>query len=402
MLSNHPSSHYQPPSPPPLSELPPPPQGLPVYSFRGSESKTNGSHQRPIHEHSFSFTNRNSAPRYPRERDAYRPKRMKQNAFQNRGIDSLQEHRPLRHLRRDKDFVRRPQRDILKPRIATAQRPLLRLDQGNIPQQMLGHAADPKATKRFLSVDDMSDSSEEQMEESVSDQTESEIDKSHLKDTQQNGMLEVDYQTNVEPPSKRQALTLTNNESDVEVNIPRWSNPDPYTILPPLNDVSRKRKNVVKLIRKARIVADDRAKSNSTAAGDDFISFGLDDETNHYIRSPTSQSAEELIGGETSIIPGLGYDSRILSSKTDSMISTVTALGFRKRTHDDIADYSQERPSKRRKGISQTPNGFLMEDWVPRPKVNPTPWLDKQPQISTENMGFRWAFTVEWIHCLLT
>lgn len=47
-------------------------------------------------------------------------------------------------------------------------------------------------------------------------------------------------------PSKRARLNNLTNE-------PRWSNPDPYTALPPVDESNRKHKDVVKLIRKARV-----------------------------------------------------------------------------------------------------------------------------------------------------
>lgn len=57
---------------------------------------------------------------------------------------------------------------------------------------------------------------------------------------------------------------------------PKWSNPDPYTALPPPDESLAKRKDVVKMIRKAK-ASGGPAQSNS-GISQDFISFNLDEE----------------------------------------------------------------------------------------------------------------------------
>jgi non-canonical poly(A) RNA polymerase PAPD5/7 len=63
-------------------------------------------------------------------------------------------------------------------------------------------------------------------------------------------------------------------------NAIKWSNPDPYTALPPPDESQRKKKDVVKLIRKAR-VSTGAAKAKAETEPGDFISLdfgeGLDD-----------------------------------------------------------------------------------------------------------------------------
>ncbi|KAF2398471.1 hypothetical protein EJ06DRAFT_558303 [Trichodelitschia bisporula] len=64
---------------------------------------------------------------------------------------------------------------------------------------------------------------------------------------------------------------------------PKWSNPDPYTVLPP--EYTGPKKDVVKLIRKAKLEAADVAQArNSVVANDDFISF--DDEPQAPVPEP--------------------------------------------------------------------------------------------------------------------
>lgn len=58
---------------------------------------------------------------------------------------------------------------------------------------------------------------------------------------------------------------------------PKWSNPDPYTALPPPGEsLNRPKKDVVQLIRQAKVENQAEAKSNQTST--DFISLNFDDE----------------------------------------------------------------------------------------------------------------------------
>jgi non-canonical poly(A) RNA polymerase PAPD5/7 len=59
-----------------------------------------------------------------------------------------------------------------------------------------------------------------------------------------------------------------------EVFRSKWSNPDPYTVLP-AGDVAKKR-DVVKLIRKAKVAV--APIPNGLEANEDFISFGFEPE----------------------------------------------------------------------------------------------------------------------------
>ena len=56
---------------------------------------------------------------------------------------------------------------------------------------------------------------------------------------------------------------------------PKWSNPDPYTALPPPPEATGKRTDVVKLIRKAKISDDLDKESTDLAKNADFISFDM-------------------------------------------------------------------------------------------------------------------------------
>jgi non-canonical poly(A) RNA polymerase PAPD5/7 len=79
-------------------------------------------------------------------------------------------------------------------------------------------------------------------------------------------------------------------------SVPKWSNPDPYTALPP-SDVSRgKKTDVVDFIRKAKLAAEQEKESNQrndVADNVDFISFGMDDEET-IVPSATAESTQPV------------------------------------------------------------------------------------------------------------
>ena len=101
---------------------------------------------------------------------------------------------------------------------------------------MLG---DVNVTRRFLPANDMSDSDEEQMEESESDKDES--GGVSLKQYGADTALDNAIGDSAEPLAKRPAFGLSKFGSESEAHIPRWSNPDPYTSLPPIDDQHRKK-----------------------------------------------------------------------------------------------------------------------------------------------------------------
>jgi non-canonical poly(A) RNA polymerase PAPD5/7 len=113
----------------------------------------------------------------------------------------------------------------------------------------------------YRDVDELSDSDELDMD--ISDDEES-------------------YSNAAERPAKRARTNGINASATTTATapeVPKWSNPDPYTALPP-PETTRK-KDVVQLIRKARVEAEAKKPNVSTEAAD-FIScdFSDDEDTN--------------------------------------------------------------------------------------------------------------------------
>ena len=288
--------------------------------------------------------------------------------------------------------------------------------------------------RRFLPAEDVSDSDEESM-----DQSESDADN-----------VEQNDDGSLEPPKKRRNVGLRKRHGTDEGNLPKWSNPDPYTVLPPVEEEARKRKDVVKLIRKSDLhTAAKASQHNQVAANDDFISFGFEDDKasmpdgvppspgsvdqNGYgVGVPAAPSAprqqfshlENLHGESLGDAPGtyskvetanslgpppslfavapLGPEKIIVDTQLSRrMMSSETskggsgsnflpyddgALGNRKRTHDDEIKGGSVRP-RRKAGFGQA-NGSVLPEWLPLQNTDPTPWL-RRSDTMTANPGFR-------------
>lgn len=424
---------YDAPPPPPPSDLPPLPRGppppLPYGTLRGGDS------YRP----DFSFRPGNAAPQYPpagpRQSDSYRPP-------ENRRRRQGQPHSDSRNLNRSQHGRRQQQYGRVK--VATSARPLLQQnDGGNSPEQMLGVA---NGAPKFMLLEDISDSEEEDMDLSESDREEGEAGDG------------ID-----EPHPERRALALS---SDADASsVPKWSNPDPYTVLPPVDEVQRKKTDPVKAIRKAREHAEEKAaaerkaearlaeenetrekaagndtakgealKQNQVVANDDFISFGMDDDNESVnddtITDPGMNDDENLESIPFSHLQNLHHEGQHKAPGTDKAKMDVDALGpppglgprspstpkqivldfgslqsnpmnnglidlteesdpslgNRKRTHDDTI--KGIRAPKSTVISAANPNGSLLPEWRPSPNTDGTPWLQRSNTI-TANAGFQ-------------
>jgi non-canonical poly(A) RNA polymerase PAPD5/7 len=94
----------------------------------------------------------------------------------------------------------------------------------------------------------------------LSDDDEADMD---ISENEDNG------ETSQEPSTKRARLSVNQSAADGD-SVPKWSNPDPYTALPPPDAASRQRKDVVQLIRKARVQTKE-SRQSLLAETEDFI-----------------------------------------------------------------------------------------------------------------------------------
>ncbi|KAL8702088.1 MAG: hypothetical protein Q9224_000172 [Gallowayella concinna] len=276
---------------------------------------------------------------------------------------------------------------------------------------------------RFLPAEDVSDSGEEDMDESDAEdefemgQASPTIFSSSM-DGPTSGSELTHLEPILEPPAKRRA-TAAARDSKQEASVPQWSNPDPYTVLPPVDEAQRKRKDVVKIIRKARIVAEKETTiENQVAANDDFISFGEIPKSRSPSPSESDQGPEVPTGprsfshlnnlygphhngapGTTELRqstkdlgppPGLTNGSwakpKPAARRPDLYPEQAEALGNRKRTQDDEIKGEAIKMSVR--GRKPPASGSLLRGWKPLENANPTPWVVDDHR-ATANAGFR-------------
>ncbi|KAI1110413.1 hypothetical protein F5Y14DRAFT_362320 [Nemania sp. NC0429] len=219
-------------------------------------------------------------------------------------------------------------------------------------------------------------------------------------------------------------------------DAPKWSNPDPYTALPP-PETTRK-KDVVQLIRKARVEAEAKKPAISTEAAD-FIScdFSEDDTANHAgaqiaesrrpdtaahmpdrparshaasstlpPRPPPSTAKQASARSESSAGAHATEPSPRLNAspsnhaRRDNKTSTPVdltpsaSLGNRKRTIDDEIKMPIKPPHAPLKKVNRMASaGTIDEIWKPKPGEDPCPWV-VEDHSGVPNMGTRLHFEI--------
>ena len=271
-----------------------------------------------------------------------------------------------------------------------------------------------EGTGKYLSTEDLDDSEEEDMDQSSTDGEDDKMVQGEL-----DGTREEDF---AEPPTKRRDLGRAGMD---DADRPKWSNPDPYFVLPPVDHGAGKRKDPVETIRKYRKPKDETiGKSSEVAENDDFISFDMESGNAESSKSDGSESASQSDGGvripkmpkamaETgkqdgrSLVPP---ESRISGSKIkqksmddeflsldiatippipsgdillDIMdnVSISSASDGRKRTRD-----SQIKGRFGRPRFPKAPG--ILQNFFPERGMNPVPWVRSQGYIIA-NPGFR-------------
>lgn len=205
-----------------------------------------------------------------------------------------------------------------------ADRPLLRLTHDEADSVSFADT-NTESFSKFRNLDELTDSDEEAMAQSEDDEED-------------------------QRRSKRARVETT--ESDVAPAAPKWSNPDPYTSLPPSTDATVKRTDVVKLIRKARI--DNARNLENSNHPDDFISF----------------EGNELDSPGASVPPSPPPNAAPVPSEGTADI----VLGKRKRGAA-VGDKSLGAPSDNKVYADRR----VQARWAMKVGIDPTPWLTEHP-----------------------
>ncbi|KAK3950281.1 hypothetical protein QBC32DRAFT_18854 [Pseudoneurospora amorphoporcata] len=273
----------------------------------------------------------------------------------------------------------------------------------------------PETGMLYRNVDELSDSDEAEMDISGDEADE-----------------------DAEPSTKRARTTLDQSASDN--NTPKWSNPDPYTALPPEGARERKTKDVVQMIRKARVQTAAETKTALPNDLDEIIMLNSDSDSDIEVIDevkPTRKSARDPLPlvpvaatsedskvkqpskktedkqpedkqpddkkPEAGTIDLTGSDGDQYSAPVPTAPSnpprnlpktrptfddpTPSALGSRKRTHDDEI----KLPHARLKKATRAPvGGKIQPEWRAVPNQESCPWMrDAEDHSASPTMG-RW------------
>lgn len=198
----------------------------------------------------------------------------------------------------------------------------------------------PKPAPKFASLDALSDSEEAEMDLSDDEESDSEA-----------------------RPRKKRVVSLDGNVDSAQPILaaipapapppPKWSNPDPYTALPPPDESQHKRVDVVKLIRKARLAAAQPKANDAVVDNLDFISLGaIGDDAIKPENEPPKNAPKGPKGMEIK----------------------ESAAASRKRTRDDQPKPLTTKTGKPLRRFKM--DASILDDWMPLKDQHPTPWSD--------------------------
>ncbi|KAL7813215.1 hypothetical protein V8C44DRAFT_327856 [Trichoderma aethiopicum] len=234
--------------------------------------------------------------------------------------------------------------------------------------------------------------------------------------------MDISSSSETEEPAKKRTRTAAADESGDAA--PKWSNPDPYTALPCPDESTRKKRDVVKLIRKAR-VEDSAAKPAAPTEAEDFLSFDFSDDDEAQSREdkdenkaaaapkpppPPPDKVELASKGSGKLPPppppphptsvssssrpwAAGINTNSLPPKPpvapqDSQGARDTAgpLGSRKRTFDD--EIIEPPDYKLNKGNMGPSRGNIVPEWKAKDDEERCPWATTDHSATTD-MAFR-------------
>lgn len=374
-----------------------------MFQFRGAASRTAGDSYRPgARNNDFNFSAGNApsfAPsdNYPRARRNNRPR-------DGRGRG------PPRGPARGG-----PRRFGPKP---AHERDLMRREREPTPEQLEG--MNEGQSSRFKVLDDLSDSDMDSDEESDHMDLESQSDDAAAAHASAQPIVDdSDDSEDEHPRAKRARVKSKSPEPPAK---PKWSNPDPYTVLPPPDESQTKKKDVVKLIRKAKVEATKPAATASEGA--DFISLNFDDDfaqdnsdndegdvsfsgsttdvpslshkpsfshldNLHPDRNLAPPPAEENKGGNTSLPLGRldVWPPPADVHGSDPLGRSQFTTGMQKQDAKDAAAPVRQDNKKRKRRDDN--NGGIVDEWLTPDGVDPAPWLAARPQGSRAE---------DWLH----
>ena len=184
---------------------------------------------------------------------------------------------------------------------------------------------------------------------------------------------------------------------------PKWSNPDPYTVLPPPETLGAPKKDIVQTIRKAK--NEQASKVDKVADNSDFISFNFDDDEDNDAEMdppspPVTKSPAQT--GEPTFSHRDSFHRKTSTSnlsQTNGASASFTPINQRSQAPVSISsdsDYAQQpsivpervsRPPKR-KARDTRQLGDVTEEWQSIDDQPVAPWCTRDHS-ATANVGLR-------------
>lgn len=183
---------------------------------------------------------------------------------------------------------------------------------------------------------------------------------------------------------------------------PKWSNPDPYTVLPPPETLGAPKKDIVQTIRKAK--NDQAAKVDKVADNSDFISFNFDDDGDAEMDPPSPPVTKSPANsGEATFSHRDSFHRKTSTSSTpqNNGASSASFTPVNKRSQAPVSissdsDYEHEpsivpervsRPPKR-KSRDTRQLGDVTEEWQAIDGQSVAPWCTRDHS-ATADVGLR-------------
>jgi len=186
---------------------------------------------------------------------------------------------------------------------------------------------------------------------------------------------------------------------------PKWSNPDPYTALPPPETLGAPKKDIVQVIRKAKNEA--APKTDKVADNADFISFNFDDEGDAEMDSPPPppakspartgeptfshrdsfhQKTSAATAPETS--NGSSHSRTPTNKRQQGNSSPSSGASYNSPQHSIVPEHVSRPPKRKSRDIRQF--GDVVEEWQSIEGQTVAPWSTTNHQ-DTADVGLRYV-----------
>jgi non-canonical poly(A) RNA polymerase PAPD5/7 len=196
---------------------------------------------------------------------------------------------------------------------------------------------------------------------------------------------EMDMDTDTDAanqPPKKIRLEKDVVESHENFTAPKWSNPDIYTSTADqvATESSQKGFNLIKTIRKARVEQEQTKEANAVTDNNDFLSLDMGSidisPKQHIPKGPKSSQVVVDLTGNTPTKPK-GHPKPVLKAKNvlRDREDIDSALGSRKRTHDDEIKSTPAQRAKRPPKLHLILQGSILPGWRPANEKMATPWF---------------------------